>query len=299
LVLSRRLLNAACCCAIVLAPLTALAATQAQAAAPQPGLAIVDAGVQNEEDGPFVPPDYTFLPGHYLYFTFQISGYKVKGDEYNGPREISLAYKIQVLDAKGVPLVKEQADKIAQEVGSEDKDWLPKKRFSSLLPPLIGAGTYHLHLVVQDVLAKSEAAADFSFLLGGKKVESAAAIHVQDFRFLRSDQDGQGLDIAAFRPGDTVWARFDMTGFKSGADNSVDLAYGVSVLRPDGRVLFAQANAAEQKRDASFYPPQFVPGVLSVTTTRDLPRGEYTMVVAVHDRVGETSTEIRQKFRIE
>lgn len=297
--ISHRLFHAVCrhyasYCAVVLASAMGLAA-----APPQPGLAIVNAGIESEEDGPFVPADYTFLPGQYVYFTFQISGYKVKGDEYSGPREMSLAYKVQVLDEKDVPLVKEQTGEVAQEIGSEDKNWLPKKRFSALLPPLIGAGKYHLHLSVQDVFAKSETAADFPFLLGGKKVESATGVHVQDFRFLRSDQDGPGLEIPAFRPGDTVWARFDMMGFKPGSDNSVDLAYGVSVLRPDGRVLFTQESAAEQKREASFYPPQFIPGVLSVTTTHDLPRGEYTMVVAVHDRDGNTNTEVSQKFRIE
>ena len=265
----------------------------------QTSLAIVNAGIESEEDGPVVPPDYAFLPGQYVYFSFQISGYKVKGDEYSGPRSMSLAYKVELLDSRDNPLVEPQAEEIAQEIGSEDKDWLPKRRFSALLPPLIGAGTYHIHLVLKDAFAKSETAGDFPFMLGGRKVETKGTVEVQDFRFLRSDQDGPGLDVPAFRPGDTVWARFDMTGFKVGAGNSASLDYGVSVLRPEGKILFAQQNAAHERLNPSFYPPQFVPGVLSVSTTPDLQRGEYTMVVTVRDEVGNTSKEIRRKFRIE
>lgn len=295
----RHLVNFGFCCTLCFWLLTGMVAAQERTPPAQPNLTILNAGIESEEDGPVVPPDYAFLPGQYVYFAFQISGYRVKGDEYSGPRSMSLAYKIELLDSRDMPLVQAQTEDIAQDIGSEDKDWLPKRRFSALLPPLIGAGIYHVHLVVKDLLAKSEAAGDFPFTLGGRKVESAGTVAIQDFRFLRSDQDGPGLDVPAFRPGDTVWARFDMTGFKLGAGNSASLDYGVSVLRPDGKVLFAQQNAAQEKLNASFYPPQFVPGVLSVNTTPDLQRGEYSMVVTVRDEVGNTSTETRQRFRIE
>jgi hypothetical protein len=195
--------------------------------------------------------------------------------------------------------VKAEQEQIEQEIGTEDKDWLPKRRFAALLPPLIGAGTYHIHLMVTDLLDKSEAVRDFPFVLGGKRVDSTAGLAIQDFRFLRSDQDGPGLEVAAFQPGDTVWVRFDMTGFKVGPENSVNLNYGLSVLRPDGTVLFKQENAAQQKFSSSPYPPQFVPGVLSLSTTSDLQRGEYTMVISVRDNVGQTTAKIQRKFRIE
>jgi hypothetical protein len=293
---SRYLLNAAFIAMTACLPIRAIAAS---AAAGQPSLTVVNAGVESEEDGPFAPADYAFLPGQYVYFSFQISGYKVKGDEYNGPRSMSVSYKIELLDAKNVLLTKAEQEQIEQEIGTEDKDWLPKRRFAALLPPLIGAGTYHIHLVLTDLLDKSQAVRDFPFVLGGKRVDSTGGLAIQDFRFLRSDQDGPGLEIAAFQPGDTVWARFDMTGFKVGPGNSVNLNYGLSVLRPDGTVLFKQENAAQQKFASSAYPPQFVPGVLSVSTTSDLQRGEYTMVISVRDNVGQTTTQIRKEFRIE
>jgi hypothetical protein len=42
-----------------------------------------------------------------------------------------------------------------------------------------------------------------------------------------------------------------------------------------------------------------VPGVLSLSTTFDLQRGEYTMVISVRDNVGQTTAKTQKKFRIE
>jgi hypothetical protein len=122
---------------------------------------------------------------------------------------------------------------------------------------------------------------------------------VQRFRFQRSQGDGPGLEVAAYRPGDTVWARFDMTGFKTGEGNAVDLSYGVTVFRPDGKSLFSQKSAAHEKLQGEFYPPQFLPGVLSVTTTKDLTPGEYRLIVHVNDLMGKQTTDFAQSFRVE
>ena len=53
--------------------------------------------------------------------------------------------------------------------------------------------------------------------------------------------------MAAYRPGDAVWARFDMTGYKLGDKNQVDIEYGLTVLREDGSVAYTQPQAANQK----------------------------------------------------
>lgn len=262
-------------------------------------LAIVNAGVASAEDAPFVSPDYKFNPGDFIYLVFEVAGYKATAAEYNGPRHMSLKYRVEPLDEKGVALAPAENGEIEQDLGPEDKNWLPKRRASFLLPSYLGAGTYHIKLAVEDLFAKSAEAKDLAFSVAGIKITPAPALQVQLFRFQRSDQEGPALDPAAYRAGDVVWARFDMTGFKVGPANAVDLAYGITVRRPNGTTLFDQESAAEQRIRGEFYPPQFVPGSLSVTTTKDLAPGEYKLAVHVHDLIGKQSADFEQSFRVE
>jgi hypothetical protein len=271
------------------------------AAAPEPSppkLQIVNAGVQRAEDGPFVPRDYQFFPGDYLHFEFAVSGFKTSGDAYSESRQISLNYTVEVVDHKNIALAPEEKGTVRGDIAPEDKKWIPKRRASFLLPSYIAAGTYTARVSVEDVLAKTKASSDYPFQIGGRIIHPATSLTLQNFRFLRSEQDGPSLQVAAYRAGATVWARFDITGFKVGPANSVALQYGVKVLRPDGSQIFAQPEAAHEKI-ATSYPPQFVPGVLSVTTTPNLAGGEYTMIVTTHDLIGNQDSETTYKFRIE
>ncbi len=54
---------------------------------PKPQLAIINAGVEQVEDGPIVPQDFSFLPGDYVHFVFQISGFTPKGDKHATSRQ--------------------------------------------------------------------------------------------------------------------------------------------------------------------------------------------------------------------
>jgi hypothetical protein len=238
------------------------------------------------------------MPGDFLYFQFELAGFKV-GDEAGGARHISLAYSVELLDNKGILLAPPAKGQLQDEIAQQDKDWVPKRRASFLLPSYVAHGIYHLKLSVQDLLAKSEVERDFPFMIGGRKIEANPSLGIQNLRFLRSDQDGPGLEVAAYRPGDTIWARFDMTGFALGPGNTVRLEYDVSVLRPDGKVIFDQKNAATKELESLFYAPQFVPGELSVTTTTDLLHGQYTLIVRLHDLIGKKATDVHQQFVIE
>src|SRR4051812_33057827 len=64
----------------------------AQTAEEPAGLVFLESGISSVEDGPFVPDSYTFLPGDYVHFVFEVSGVKLRGDENSKNREISLTY---------------------------------------------------------------------------------------------------------------------------------------------------------------------------------------------------------------
>lgn len=278
--------------------LMALSAFSLLASEAQPQLAIVGAGIEQAEDGPVVPPDFTFLPGDYVYFSFQVSGFKTSGGEYAAGRQVALTYQLSLLDQTGAMLEQQETGRIGDEITPQDKNWAPKRRASFLLPPFIAAGTYQVRLAVHDEYGKADVSRDFPFHVGGRKIEPASSLSIQNFRFLRDERDGHPLESPDYRAGATVWARFDMAGFKTGDKNAVHLQYGVSVLRPDGSVIFTQPEAANESMDSDYHP-QFIPGVLSVTTTPTLARGEYTMVVTVHDLIGKQDQTSNYKFRID
>jgi hypothetical protein len=261
-------------------------------------LAVVAASVQASEDAPSVSADYRFLPGDYIYFTFQIAGFAIKSEERDEVHKISLTYEIAPLDSKGMPLTESMTGNVQTELSPEDKDWLPKRRVSFLLPSFVAAGGYHLHVAIKDVFGKAEASADFPFRIGGVQVQPSSALTIENFQFLRREGDRQALKVPAYSSGDTVYARFDMVGYKLGAKNDYRLSYGLTVLRPNGKPFFQDPKAA-QLESASFYPASFVPGTIDLTTTPDTPRGEYIIVLTVRDLIGNQSYEAKQAFSVE
>ncbi len=261
-------------------------------------LAIVDAGVEQSEDAPFVPSDYQFLPGDFVYFTFQIAGFSVKSDEAQDIRRISLSYVVTPQDAKGVPLTSPNSGVVKADLNPEDKNWMPKRRVSFLLPSFIAAGEFHVHVVVKDLLADNETAKDFPFRIGGLTVRPSGTIAVENFRFLRQENDRVPLEMAAYRSGDTIYTSFEMVGFEVGPQNHYHVAYGVTVLRPNGKPFLDQPRASEYE-NTSFYPAQFIPGTFAVTTSADTPKGEYVIVLTVRDLISNQSCQTKEAFSIE
>lgn len=267
-------------------------------AEPADTLAIVDAGVQQSEDAPFVTTDYQFLPGEYVYVTFHVAGYSVQLNAGKDLRSIDLTFELTPTDAQGVPLVSPLAGEIKTQLGAEDKNWTPSKELSFLIPSFVVDGKYSVHLSVKDLLASKETAQDLSFHIRGPRISPSDGISVQNFRFLRQEGANEALDIAAYSPGDTVFSDFDLSGFALAEGNQYKVAYGISVLRPDGKTFLDQPDAAELS-DHGFYPARFLPCNLNVITKASSPRGEYTILLTVRDLVSGKSAVTRRTFSLE
>jgi hypothetical protein len=132
----------------------------------------------------------------------------------------------------------------------------------------------------------------------GRDVPTSDTLVVRDFRFFRGEEDTKPVKIAAYRPGDSLWARFIMTGYKLGTGNQYDIEYGLVVLRADGTVAYSEPHAAAQK-DQPFYPQRYQPGVLNLNFPKDQKLGEFTIVLTVRDNVGGQTCETRQQFSVE
>jgi hypothetical protein len=266
--------------------------------AAEPTLAILDAGVERSEDAPFVAGDFRFYPGDYVYFRFQIGGFAVHTDEGKETRSISLAYEVTPLDAADVPLALPVADTIKAELSPEDKNWTPKRRASFLLPSFMAAGEVHVRVTVKDLVANTQTTRDYPFRVAGTEVLPSNTLTVENFRYFRKEDDRQSIELPAYRPGDTVYARFDMVGHQFSPDHKYHLSYGLTVNKPDGKVFVQEPNAAELTSD-SFYPAQFVPGDIAVTTSRDSPKGVYVVLLTVKDLVANRTYQAKSTFSLE
>ncbi len=169
-------------------------------------------------------------------------------------------------DARGVPLQTPQDGKVLTTVSAEDKDWLPKIREMVAVPPLADSGEYELIVKVKDELAVATTESRARFLVKGRDVAPSDTLVVRNFRFLRGENDEKPLQLAAYSPGDMVWARFDMTGYKLADHNQFDIEYGLTVLNADGSAsIFGTAGGHLQTAELlsatlSTRRPQLEPG---------------------------------------
>jgi hypothetical protein len=270
-----------------------LVALSTIAAPAEKKFAIVRPGFAQSEDGPMVAASYQFVPGESIFFSCQVDGYKKSEKD-----EIYLTYLVEAKDAHGVLLQAAANGKIQATLSDEDKNWMPKVRETIVVPPLADPGEYQLNVKVKDELGGASAEARTTFSVHGRLVAPSDTLVVRDFHFFRTEDETKPLQVAAYRPGDAVWGRFDMTGYKLGDGNQFDIEYGITVLGADGSVAYSEPHAAAQK-EQTFYPQRYQPGVLSLNLAKDQKRGEYTIVLTVRDNLGKQTWETREKFAVE
>jgi hypothetical protein len=264
-----------------------------------PKLEIEKFALRQFEDGPGLAASHDFLPGETIYWSFRVRGYHVKKTENDvGDQESSmkLTWSVQATDPKGVPIYKEQSGHVEARLFDQDKDWTPRAADSFIVPPLAPSGIYHATVTVKD--ESGETTSTLEFKVRGDKIEPSDTLIGQDLRFLRSENDPITLRNPTYEAGDTLWVRFEITGYKFAEKNRYDVEYGLTVLRANGETMFTQPVAAKETNE-SFYPQHYVPGVLSLGLNRDLPSGSYTLVIMMRDKIGNQTWESRNTFQVQ
>jgi hypothetical protein len=264
-----------------------------------PKIAIADARLLIYDDGPVVRESETMGPGDGLWVTARFSGYSLKTDEDKDKRFIHLTYRFEAIDPEGIPLVEPKTEKIETDLAREDKNWMPKVRFNFLLPPLPESGVHKAILTVTDEFNKTTVSRELPFRVKGYGVEKSDKLIARNFRFQRREEDAAPLDPPVYHAGETVWARFDMTGYKLGEQNAFAVSYGLEVLRAaDQKSMYAEPNAAREK-DATFYRKRYLQGALSLNLNKDLAQGGYIVILRIRDEAGGQEYEERHTFTVE
>jgi hypothetical protein len=276
---------------IVWLSLLVVAALPAVAQQKKP-LTIVNAALLEAEGGFPAAPDTVRQPGETLYLSFHVQGYTVDRNS-----RVRLSYRIDALDPGGVAFVEPEEGKIDTELAPQDAKWVPRIRASPVLPPFADSGRYRLVVRVSDELGKTQVSQELHFQVRGRSVQPSDTLVARNFQFSRQE-DGESLPAPAYRRGETLWAAFDITGYKGGEKNQVWVDYGLAVVNAEGKVLFQQAEPAEEK-GTSFYPRRYVHAVFSLNLEAGIAAGEYAIVLNVRDRVGNQAVESRHRFTVE
>ncbi len=251
------------------------------------------------EDGPALPASHEFLPGETIFWSFRMKGYQVKKSENDAgdeERRMKLTWTVRATDPKGVAIEKERSGHVEARLFEQDKDWTPRAADSFVVPPLAPSGIYHATVTVKD--ESGEATAELAFKVRGDTIEPSDTLVGRDVRFLRSENDLKPMRNPSYQAGDTLWVRFDITGYKLGENNRYDVEYGLAILNAGGETMFHQPVAAKETSE-SFYPQHYVPGLLSLGLNRDLPKGSYTMVITMRDKIGNQTWEARERFQVQ
>jgi hypothetical protein len=281
----------------VLLALAADAAPQRPAGEAKPAagkrLSIIQAGIHQTEDGPLVPRGTTHVPGESLFFSFQLDGYQVSPED-----KVQISFRVDAFDPKGVRLVETFSGKTDTTVLPQDKDWKPKVRNTIVVPPLALPGTYKIAVSAKDEIGGTTATQEIFFEVRGHQVEPSDTLVVRNIRFLRGEDDREPLAVPAYRAGDALWAKFDITGYKMGPGNTIAVEYGIAIVAPSGKTVFSQPQAAVET-GGSFYPKPYVPGIMNLTVQPKTTPGQYQIVITARDLVGHQECEAKAAFRIE
>jgi hypothetical protein len=260
-------------------------------------LVIERPAIQQIEDGPPIDGSFEFLPGETAYLSFRIQGFgtKEKDDEF---RSLSLKYTIEVTDPSGIPAVEKFAGAVATDVRNEDKEWSPRVRREIRLPDFAVRGKYKIALAVRDEVSSEEAKAEVTLTVRARDVAPSEELVVRNFGFYKTENDRRPMTQAIYHPEEPIVVRFDITGYKLGEKNAIDVEYGIQLVGPDEKAVISQPLAAAEK-SSSFYPRRWLP----VTFRLDLPenpkKGQYSLSMEIRDKLAGKNLEVKQTLEVE
>jgi hypothetical protein len=257
-------------------------------------LALTDTAVSDFDGGISVPKGHKFSSGDRVFFLSRITGYK----SAEQTRMVELEYAISATDCLGRMLAPPHKGNIAVDLGAKPLSWQPEIKSSVEIPSIAMAGPHRFHVWVKDRVSGTELRAEEEFEVQSKFSDPAVSLTVREFNFHRAGNDPDPADPPVFHAGDTLWARFYLTGFRTVENNRYDLRYGVALRSASGRAIFSEADAASESKE-SFYPKSHVPGVFSIRLERSVRPGSYSLVLRIADAIGKQEIKSEHAFQVD
>lgn len=263
----------------------------AQTSAAPAALKVGNAVSAQFEDGPPLG-SLRLVPGEVVYFSFTAESFR-KSDA----GRVELTGHVQVFDPNGIPISPKEEIPLVTNLSAEDKNWKAKLRAAVAIPPLAPPGVYKVKFDATDELSRQSASGEAAFGVEAKFVAPSGILAVRELNFYRNQDDTTALITPSYRPGDIVWVKFYITGFKYGEQNSVDASYDVELLGPDGASIMKKEDAAMEKSTA-YYPQPYIPGIFNLSLKSTMTHNVYTVVITAHDAVGNQTATGKSKFQV-
>jgi len=258
-----------------------------------PALEIVKPVIAQSDGGDALPAAFKHGAGETMFFSCNISGFTKSPEE-----QINLTYSVQAFDPKGVPVAEIFKNEMKEEVGPQDKEWLPKIETQIVLPDILRPGSYKIVVKAEDLLAKTSADLSAPFEVRGRDVTPSATLVAKNFRWFHSEDEERAMAQPLYHAGDNMYMKFDMTGFKYGENNKVDVSYVASLVLATGKTIWTQPEPATEQSE-SFYPKPYITGEFGISLQKNFQPGTYTMAVAVKDAVGKQTFEGKFQFIVQ
>lgn len=229
--------------------------------------------------------------GETLYLSFRVAGFKP--DEKH---RVKLGYWIDLVDPQDIRLTETMSDKIEQTLAPEDEKWRPKAEYSAVVPTYAPSGEYHVNILVRDEVAGKEVRQQMRFMVRGETIEPSETLAVRNFEFADSE-DGKAKPTPAYTRGTTLWARFRVVGFRVSPDKRIHVEDDLSVLDPEGKVLFEKPQAAVENY-TMYYPPRFLTASFNLELQPQVKPGDYILRLTIRDLLGKQETRHESKFTV-
>src|SRR5580698_10298871 len=179
-----------------------------------PALGVVKPVIAQSDGGDALPGGFKHVAGETMFFSCNISGFTKSPEE-----QINLTYSVQAFDPKGVPVAEVYKGDSKEEVGPQDKNWLPKIETQIVLPDILRPGSYKIVVKVDDLQAKTSADLTVPFEVAARDVGSSPTLLAKDFRWFHNEEDQRAMSQPVYHAGDNMFMKFDITGFKYGENN--------------------------------------------------------------------------------
>jgi len=234
--------------------------------------------------------DSVFAPGETVNVAFNLKGYS-ESETYR----MKVSWKVSTTGPAKLPFAPGSDGLFDVELAPEDEVWEPLVRYEAQLPYHLPAGTYGIHVEAKDELSGATAEGTLDVHVAGSPVVQSAVLSVQNFTFSLT-AGGTPLRQSVFRPGATIFASFDITGYKLGENNSYELSSHLELLNAEGAEAYSFNPASE--KGSSFYPQLSVPASLRFDLDPTIEPGLYTLVLTVTDVVGQQSLSSQETFEV-
>jgi hypothetical protein len=262
-------------------------------AAAAPTFAVTKPALAQSDGGDALPAEFKHIAGETMFFSCNLSGFTKSPEE-----QINLTYSVQAFDPKGVPIAEIYKGEAKEEVGPQDKNWEPKVETQIVLPDLLLPGTYKILVKAEDLLAKTSAELSVPFTVTGINVAPSVTLTAKNFRWYHSEEEEKPMSQPVYHAGENMFMKFDMTGFKYGEGNKVDVSFVPSLVLETGKVIWTQPDPATEQSE-SFYPKPYITGEFGISLNKDFKPGTYTMAVSVKDAIGKQNYQGSFKFTVQ